>query len=83
MSYDIRFGVKVAEAPEDCYAVIGEPEYSSPTYNVGTIFRESMDWDFEQGKWYKVTDVIPKLERGVHELSFNAKAYRKHEPDNS
>ena len=82
MSYDIRFGVKVAGAPEGVYAGIGEPEYSSPTYNVSAIFRKSMGWDYEQGEWYPILEVMPKIERGIHELRFNAKEYKQYEPDN-
>lgn len=82
MSYDIRFGVRVAGAEADTYAVIGEPELASPTYNNADIFRKSMGWDYEQGEWYKVTDVIPYIERGIHELQFNKAAYKKLEPDN-
>lgn len=81
MSYDIRFGVKVAGA-EDVYAVIGEPEFHSPTYNNREIFTKCMDWDYNQSEWYKVTDVIPKLERGIHELQFNSKEYKNLEPEN-
>lgn len=81
MSYDIRFAVKVADH-EDLYAVIGEPKYSSPTYNVGKIFRKCMDWDFEQGKWYKIQDYIPNIEKGIHEMKYNAEEYKYLEPDN-
>lgn len=82
MSYDIRFGVRVAGTDDEIYAVIGEPEYSSPTYNDRDIFVHCMDWDYHQGEWYKVTEIIPKIERGIHELQFNRQAYRKFEPDN-
>ena len=82
MSYDIRFGVKVAGTDEDIFAVIGEPERSSPTYNNRDIFVKSMGWDYHQGEWYKLTDVIPYIERGIHELQFNKKAYKDLEPDN-
>lgn len=81
MSYDIRFGVKVAGA-EDVYAVIGEPEYSSPTYNNRKIFVKSMGWDYHQGEWYKLPDIIPYIERGIHELQFNEAAYKDLEQDN-
>ena len=81
MSYDIRFGVKVEGAP-GVYAVIGSPEHDSPTYNVGEIFRKSMDFDFDQGTWYPVTELIPKIERGIHEMMFNTRAYKSMEPDN-
>ena len=82
MSYDIRFAVKVAGTDKDVYAVIGEPERSSPTYNNADIFRKSMGWDYKQSEWYKLTDVIPYIERGIHELQFNREAYRSLEPDN-
>ena len=81
MSYDIRFAVKVA-GTEDIYAVIGEPDAHSPTYNVGTIFRKSTGWDFKQGIWYPVKEVLPMIEKGIHELSFNPEAYKQYEPDN-
>lgn len=81
MSYDIRFAVKVADH-EDLYAVIGEPERNSPTYNIGDMLRKCMDWDFSQGKWYQVTEIIPKIERGIHELTFNQTQYRCMEPKN-
>jgi len=82
MSYDIRFAVKVAGTEGKYYAVIGEPEEHSPTYNIGKLWRKAMDFDFEQGKWYLVTDLIPHFERGIHELLFNAKEYKSLEPDN-
>ena len=81
MSYDIRFAVKVADH-DDLYAVIGEPERNSPTYNIGDLFRKCMDWDFHQGEWYRVTDIIPNIERGIHELTFNQTKYRCLEPEN-
>ena len=82
MSYDIRFGVKVAGAADDVFAVIGEPELSSPTYNNRDIFVKSMGWDYHQGEWYKLTDIIPYIERGIHELQFNEIKYKPLEPDN-
>lgn len=82
MSYDIRFGVRVAGAGENVYAVIGEPEFDSPTYNIGTMLRKCMDWDFKQGEWYSAKEAIPKIERGIHELTFNASEYKQYEPDN-
>ena len=82
MSYDIRFGVKVAGAPDDCFAVIGEPEYSSPTYNLRDMFVACMDWDYSQGEWYKMVDVMPKIERGIRELTCNEEAYKVYNPLN-
>lgn len=87
MSYDIRLAVEVAGAPvnedgEPLYAVIGTPEYDSPTYNLGDMFRACTGWDFKQGKFYRVSEVLPLIEKGIHELRFNGRAYKKYEPDN-
>ena len=68
MSYDIRIGVRVEGAP-GCYAVIAEPEYSSPTYNIGDMFRACTGWNFEQGEWYKVSEVLPLIQHGISELT--------------
>lgn len=82
MSYDIRFGVKVKGAPDDVYAIIGHPDRDSPTYNNRPIFVKAMDWEYKQGDWYPMSEVLPKVERGIHELTFNQKAYKKLEPPN-
>lgn len=81
MSYDIRFGVKVAGI-DDCYAVIGEPELSSPTYNNRPIFVESMNWDYTQGEWYPLDFVEEKVNRGIDELTNEPQKYKHLEPDN-
>ena len=81
MSYDLRVGVKVAGV-EDLIVEIGRPEYDSPTYNYSDMFRACMDWDFEQSKWYPVSEALPKVERGLHELRYNGKAYDKFVPEN-
>jgi len=82
VSYDIRFGVKVAGAPNDCYAVIGQPEYDSPTYNLRAIFQNSMDWDYRQGEWYPIKDVLPKMRKGIETLHKEAWKYKQLEPSN-
>ena len=84
MSYDVRFGVetKMPNRWGESFAVVHEPEYDSPTYNYSDMFRACMDWDYEQGMWYPVADVIPHIERGIHELSLNRDKYRKYEPSN-
>lgn len=81
MSYDIQFGVKV-EGMDGYIAVIDEPEYSSPTYNLRNMFVACMDWDYTQGEWYNCAEVIPKFEHGVHELRFNPGRYKKYNPPN-
>lgn len=81
MSYDIRFGVKVDGMP-GVFAVIDEPELSSPTYNLRDMFVACMNWEYEQGEWYNCAEVIPKFERGVNELQYNAGKYTKYNPPN-
>lgn len=81
MSYDIRFGVKV-EGAQNVYAIIGRPEYASPTYNVRDIFVNCMDWNFTQGEWYRMTEVLPKVEHGIYELTYNEDEYKKYNTSN-
>lgn len=76
MSYDIRIGVKVEGT--DIIAVIDEPEYSSPTYNIGDMLRACTGWDFEQGEWYRVSEVWPKIEHGISELRMYTSKYKKY-----
>ena len=82
MSYNIRFGVKVAGTDKDVYCVIGAPEYDSPTYNVREIFVKSMGWDYHQGEWYKASEILPLVKHGIEELSERGMDYKKYEPDN-
>lgn len=81
MSYDVRIGVKV-EGMNGYVAVIDEPEYASPTYNLRDMFVACMDWDYKQGEWYNCAEVLPKFEKGIYELRFNRKKYEKHNPPN-
>ena len=81
MSYDYRISVKV-EGAEDCYAVVAQPEINNPTYNLRSMFVACTGWHYEQGKWYKVSEVLPLIERGIHELTFNEKDYEKFNPSN-
>ena len=62
MSYDLRIAVKVDGC--DKFAEIAEPEYSSPTYNLGKMFRACTGWDYKQGEYYKCSDVIGNIEKG-------------------
>jgi hypothetical protein len=63
MSYDLRVAVKVEGC--DKYANIAEPEYGSPTYNLGAMFRACMGWFFIQGEYYRCDFVMPKVEHGI------------------
>ena len=80
MSYDLRLGVKVEGT--DIIAVVAEPERNSPTYNLGQMFRTATGWEFEQSKWYRVSEVYPKILRGLAELIAYPNKYKKYEPDN-
>ena len=90
MSYDISICVKIEGL--DQYAEIGEPEYAHPTYNIGSMLRAAMDWDYSQcekdenGNWhdcyYKCDFVIGRVEQGIRELRTNPQKYKKYEPEN-
>lgn len=79
MSYDIRFAVK---AENGAFVVFHTPEYDTPTYNVGTIFRKAMDFDFKQGEFYRVSELIPHLIKGANEVLYHKDKYIQYEPDN-
>lgn len=81
MSYDIRFGVKV-EGMNGYIAVIDAPDYDSPTYNLGEMFRACMDWDFNQSEWYNCAEVFPKIRHGQEELALHSKRYTKYNAKN-
>lgn len=80
MSYDLRLGVKVQDT--DIIAVVREPELSSPTYNLGKMFRACTGWDFEQGKWYKCAEVLPMIEHGIGELHDHQRKYKQYDSPN-
>lgn len=80
MSYDLRIGVKVEGWGK--IAEIGEPELANPTYNLGKMFRAAMDWDYNQGEYYKCSEVIDKIERGIRELRTRQSFYKRFNPPN-
>lgn len=80
MSYDLRIGVKVEGL--DVIAVIDEPAFSSPTYNLAKMFRACTGWDYEQGKWYKAAEVYPLICHGIYELIANPGTYKPMNPSN-
>lgn len=84
MSYDIRIAVETRHPDKygDSHAVVLVPEYDSPTYNVGRIFRKAMEWDFEQGEWYPLSEVIGHIDAGIRNLRGNFERYRHMEPEN-
>ena len=73
MSYDLAIGVKVDGT--DKFVKVAYCDPCNPSYNIGKALRTSTGWDFTQGEWYRVVDVVPKIERGIHEMRFNKKAY--------
>ena len=80
MSYDIEIGVRIYDT--DLYVCCATPEYSSPTYNLGQMFRAATGWDFEQCKWYRCEDVMPNICRGISELVLKSSKYKTLEPKN-
>lgn len=81
MSYDLRIGVKV-EGMGGYIATIDEPDCSSPTYNLRNMFVACIGWDYEQGEWYKVTDVLPMIQHGIEELTKRPSKYKKYNAPN-
>lgn len=86
MSYDLKLSVKVDGT--DIYAVVDEPVYAHPTYNLNVMFRKCMDWDFreldEHGEtiYYNCEEVIKNIEKGIYELRTNENKYKKYNPEN-
>lgn len=79
MSYDIRLAVKTEFGG---FIVIDEPQYSSPTYNLGELFRKCTQWDFKQGEYYKCSEVVHLIKGGFRELVSHPVKYEKYLPDN-
>ena len=84
MSYDVRFCIETVREDNhgNKFVVVKTPEYDSPTYNLRDMFRACMDWDYDQGEHYPMTDVLPKIERGIRELTENRAEYEKYNPEN-
>ena len=79
MSYDLEILAKIENGQ---YVRIAEPRYSSPTYNLGKMFRVAMDWDFDQGTIYNVADIFENIQRGIAELERQPEKYVQYEPEN-
>ena len=79
MSYDLEILVKIESGD---YICIDEPRYSSPTYNLGKMFRIAMDYDFDQGTIYNVADIFENIQRGITELESQPEKYVQYEPAN-
>lgn len=75
MSYSIGIYVKV----EGCgkYVEIAYPFYSSPSYNLGRLFRSCMNWNFNPNEYYRCDHVIEHLDRGIKELAYSPDNYTK------
>ncbi len=83
MSYDLRIAVKVVGAEKgNEYAVIAEPEFSSPTYNIGEMLRKCTGWDFKQSEYYCVADVYENIVRGIINLTEHESEYEKYNSPN-
>lgn len=80
MSYDLGIAVKVDGCEK--FAEIAVPEYRSPTYNLGKMFRVCTGWNFKQGEYYRCSDVIGNIEKGIRELRTRKERYKQYEPEN-
>lgn len=75
MSYSIGIYVKVEGC--DKYAEIAYPFLSSPSYNLGKLFRSCMNWNFNSSEYYRCDHVLEHLDRGIKELAYNSNKYTK------
>ena len=80
MSYNIGFYIKVDGADE--YWLIGRPDFDSPTYNLGKMFRLCMDWDFKQDEFYTCDFVFERVNHGMVELIKEEHIYREYNSPN-
>lgn len=80
MSYDIGIYVKVEGC--DKYAEIAEPFHSSPSYNLGKLFRSCMDWNFKSEEYYRCDYAVEHLNKGIKELTHNPYGYAELIPGN-
>lgn len=55
MSYDCEFGVELRNGDIVRYRI---PDSDTPTYNLRPIFCKAMDFEFKQGEWYPLQDMI-------------------------
>ena len=80
MSYSIGIYVKV----EGCskYAEIAYPDYSSPTYNLGKLFRASKDRNFKSSENYRCDYVMERIDKGIKEIAYNSDEYTELLPSN-
>ena len=79
MSYDLEILAKIKNGS---YIYIAEPKYSSPTYNLGRMFRVAMDWDFDQAAIYNIADIVNNIQCGISELERYPEKYVQYEPEN-
>ena len=61
---------------------IAYPKYENPTYNLRDMFVACMEWDYTQCEWYKCSEVIDLIDRGVRELTINKDKYTQYNADN-
>jgi hypothetical protein len=80
MSFDIEFGVMVKGA--DKIIPFTTPECDHPTYNISIMLRKAMGWEFEQHKWYKVSEVEQYIYGGYCELIAKEYKYKQYNDPN-
>lgn len=80
MSYDISFKVKVEGVDE--YVEVGKCD-ANITWNVGEMIRKStgLEWVNEANNGF-CKDVVPKIMKGLLELTENPEKYRQYESPN-
>lgn len=79
MSYDCEIGTVFANKTIECFYI---PTISNPTYNLRNIFCKAMDFEFTQGKWYPMKDMLGRFDRAIETIYADPASFRSLEPAN-
>ena len=79
MSFDISLAMKTEQGK---FVDIAWPEYDSPTYNLGEMFRACTGWNFNQGEYYNCKEVEPLILHGIRELVVHESNYYQYDAPN-
>lgn len=67
---------------DEKYVEIGIPEYDSPTYNLRDMFVACMNWDYDQGKYYRCSEVIKRVKHGISNLAYHREEFIQYNAPN-
>ena len=70
MNYSIEIGRIIEDDPDkhDIYHVTPyetQPEMNCPSHNLTDIFTRVMEWEFEQGRYYPLSEALEYINHGL------------------